>query len=104
MKLIMCTKCNDVYSINSKELRRCYCGATAGKYNEDGKSARIYGDCALPLGMYSEDVLEVGRMFERMKEIDIDTEHNMVRQIRCHANLVIGQANITRLSIGELNE
>jgi len=49
MKLLMCLKCFDVFSL-TKKVRVCSCGATKGKQMEDGLNAVYSGEC-VPLGM-----------------------------------------------------
>ncbi len=48
MKLIYCTKCQDVVRLVREE-RHCRCGLSAGIYTEDGLNATYSGPC-LPLG------------------------------------------------------
>ena len=49
MKLLMCLKCFDVFSL-TKKVRVCSCGAAKGKYMEDGLNAIYSGEC-VPLGV-----------------------------------------------------
>jgi len=51
MKLIYCPICQDVVKLwhQDDEARFCHCGASFGKYDEDGLHATIYGE-AIPLG------------------------------------------------------
>lgn len=51
MKLIYCPRCHDVVKLWQKdEARFCTCGASFGKYEEDGLNATIYGE-AIPIGI-----------------------------------------------------
>jgi len=48
MKLILCPRCHDVVRLWDT-IRRCSCGDSAGYYEADGVTARIYGS-AIPVG------------------------------------------------------
>lgn len=50
MKLILCTKCQDVFRLSLTE-RRCACGASAGQYEADDWHAWFRGRHAVPLGI-----------------------------------------------------
>lgn len=47
MKLLLCLKCADIFSLSRKE-KYCGCGETSGKYIDD-LNAEISGDCQ-PIG------------------------------------------------------
>lgn len=49
MKLIMCKKCADVYSLELLNEKHCKCGETMGMY-VDELNAVYSGDYAIPIG------------------------------------------------------
>lgn len=51
MKLLLCIKCSDVFSLTTEE-RACNCGKSSGRY-VDQLNAEIKGDC-MPLGFANE--------------------------------------------------
>lgn len=56
MKLILCTKCSDVFKIES-ETRKCKCGYSVGRYT-DNINAIYYGNYAKPLGIVNSSLVE----------------------------------------------
>lgn len=48
MKLILCSKCHDVVALHFR-YRECLCGASGGRYEEDGRNA-VITPAAIPLG------------------------------------------------------
>jgi hypothetical protein len=56
MKLIFCPRCQDVRKL-SYDLRTCECGASWGKYYEDGLSAMIGGE-AIAVGFNNSNFLD----------------------------------------------
>jgi hypothetical protein len=54
MKLLLCTHCQDVFKLSHQE-RRCECGATRGRYLEDGHHA-VYSGPGVPLGLDNIDL------------------------------------------------
>lgn len=57
MKLILCRKCGDVFSLRVEEERSCFCGLSKGKYHSDGLHAEIHGKHALPLGFNNSSLV-----------------------------------------------
>lgn len=57
MKLLLCTKCNDVFNLIVEKEKTCSCGATVGQYKEDGLFAWYKGDHAIPLAFHNTDVV-----------------------------------------------
>lgn len=55
MKLLVCIKCSDVFSLR-KEERKCVCGKSKGKYL-DNLNAEFSGPC-LPLGFANSSFVE----------------------------------------------
>lgn len=49
MKLLLCLKCDDVFSLRTERVRKCLCKASSGGYEADGLSA-FYKGPALMLG------------------------------------------------------
>lgn len=49
MKLLLCLKCDDVFSLRTEQVRECLCKASSGGYEADGLSA-FYKGPALMLG------------------------------------------------------
>ena len=49
MKLIYCSRCNDIVKLRHDKVRVCFCGRSGGWYHKDGLTATITGD-AIPLG------------------------------------------------------
>lgn len=49
MKLILCTKCHDVFKLDVVD-RSCKCGACTGRYLKNEIDARYQGEHAVPLG------------------------------------------------------
>ncbi|MGH7164992.1 MAG: hypothetical protein ACREIS_05640 [Nitrospiraceae bacterium] len=56
MKLILCTKCHDVVKLRVSEERQCRCGASRGRYEQDGWSAWFSGKHAVPLGIINQSL------------------------------------------------
>lgn len=50
MKLILCSTCSDIVKLHTSMLRTCLCGASWGRYLNDGHTA-TYGGKAVPLGI-----------------------------------------------------
>lgn len=50
MKLLFCKACVDVRKLSTRTITVCDCGASKGKYLEDGLNATVEGDRALVLG------------------------------------------------------
>lgn len=109
MKLVACGECNDIFGLIGK-LKYCRCGASAGMYNEDALSATIYGDSALALGMYSGDIRDALIMHNELLDDEdwgIDKMTEAVNQkllIRCYANITLGNTNVTRKDINEVEQ
>lgn len=59
MKLLLCEECHDVVALRS-EVRHCACGASWGRYLEDGLHAEI-GGAALVIGV---DNFALGRVLD----------------------------------------
>lgn len=59
MKLLMCLKCFDVFSL-TKKVRTCSCGETKGKQLEDGLNAVYSGEC-VPLGMTNTSLSDAAK-------------------------------------------
>lgn len=55
MKLILCTKCHDVFKLSKRE-RSCGCGACVGAYEPDGWHAWFRGTAAVPLGILNQSL------------------------------------------------
>ena len=55
MKLLYCTKCNDIKKLQY-ETTTCHCGESSGHYQQDGVHAVISGPC-VALGLLNMDVL-----------------------------------------------
>ena len=49
MKLLVCVKCNDVFSVRTAEEKSCSCGLSKGQYKADGLHANYSGPC-FPVG------------------------------------------------------
>lgn len=58
MKLLLCIKCSDIFSLTMDE-RTCKCGKSSGKY-VDQLNAEIKGDC-MPLGFANQSFLDALR-------------------------------------------
>jgi hypothetical protein len=56
MKLLICLKCQDVFKLSTKRERSCECGATKGRYLEDGINAVHSG--GVPLGFSNPSLVE----------------------------------------------
>jgi len=54
MKLLLCIKCSDVFSLNFKE-KTCACGETKGRY-VDELNAEISGNCE-PIGFANDSFI-----------------------------------------------
>lgn len=59
MKLLLCSNCNDVFSLNMY-LKRCSCGGAEGQY-VDKINATYSGKDAVPLGFNNLSVVEAVR-------------------------------------------
>ncbi len=55
MKLLFCKTCGDVVKLR-KSPTLCECGASQGRYEEDGHHAVVYGENARVIGMDNHDV------------------------------------------------
>ncbi len=55
MKLLLCLKCNDIFSLDFFE-KSCSCGSTKGKYL-DQKFAEYCGEFAVPLGISNPSLI-----------------------------------------------
>jgi hypothetical protein len=58
MKLLLCIKCNDIFSLTMEE-RTCKCGKSSGKL-VDPLNAEIKGDC-MPIGFAKQSFLDALR-------------------------------------------
>lgn len=56
MKLLVCRRCGYVDALK-REPRRCRCGESGGKYNEDGDTATVWGEHVFLLGLHNHRVL-----------------------------------------------
>ena len=57
MKLLLCTKCSDVFSLKVKKVRTCSCGEIAGEYT-DNYNARYWGAYAIPIGFANSSLVD----------------------------------------------
>lgn len=55
MKLLNCTKCNDIVSLASSVTRVCLCGASKGRYLQNGVTALVTGNHVRVLGMLNTE-------------------------------------------------
>ena len=62
MKLIFCPYCEDVVKLTRYD-RSCICGASGGKYLEDGLHAEIRGK-AVPVGIDNRSFVEALKLYE----------------------------------------
>lgn len=60
MKLLLCSKCDDVIKLTVGKWRRCECGQTSGRYLEDGDKAEVSEGCIV-LGINSTSLSEAVR-------------------------------------------
>ena len=56
MKLLLCLKCNDIFSLDLK-MKKCSCGKTKGQYI-DNLNAIYEGDSAMPIGISNPSLKE----------------------------------------------
>lgn len=56
MKLLACLECSDVRALH-REVVRCKCGASAGRYLEDGLNAEYTGEDAILLALDNNGLL-----------------------------------------------
>lgn len=66
MKLLLCLKCSDIFSLSRKE-KTCSCGETKGKYIDE-LNAEISGDCE-PIGFANTS------FFKALKMQRIENKH-----------------------------
>lgn len=59
MKLLLCLKCSDVFSLNFKE-KTCGCGETKGRYIDE-LNAEISGNCE-PIGFANNSFIDALKM------------------------------------------
>jgi len=60
MKLLLCTKCQDIFKLQNEE-RSCVCGSISGKYLNNSEA--IYsGDCAIPIGFSNNSLVSALRL------------------------------------------
>lgn len=59
MKLLLCLKCSDIFSLRMEE-RLCVCGLTKGKYI-DNLNAEVSGPC-MPIGFANDSFIRSLRM------------------------------------------
>lgn len=60
MKLLLCLKCSDIFSLRTEKERTCLCGSTKGKYI-DNLNAEISGPC-MPIGFANSSFLQALKM------------------------------------------
>lgn len=62
MKLLLCFKCNDVFSLKTSEMTTCTCGQTSGQY-VDNLNAEVSGvkDKFMVLGFDNSSLIEAIR-------------------------------------------
>lgn len=60
MKLLVCRSCGYVDALKRYD-RRCTCGESGGRYNEDGDTATVWGDKVFLLGLNNRWVLHCAR-------------------------------------------
>jgi antitoxin component YwqK of YwqJK toxin-antitoxin module len=62
MKLLMCSKCNDVFNLGYT-LKTCQCGVTKGKYLSDDESKKHgiveYTDSGIPLVIKNNSLVHI---------------------------------------------
>jgi len=61
MKLLLCMKCSDIFSLTFED-RTCKCGETSGKYIDD-LNAEIKGEC-MPIGFANSSFINALKMQE----------------------------------------
>jgi hypothetical protein len=59
MKLLHCSKCNDVRNLVAGSIRKCSCGSSGGIY-EDHTNAVLWGPYCRPLAIANEDLAPNG--------------------------------------------
>lgn len=67
MKLLLCRQCSDIVKLGY-EPRACRCGASEGRYLEDGLHAEIRGEFAMCLGFANSSFVKALHHHEDMPE------------------------------------
>lgn len=60
MKLLLCLKCSDIFSLRTDAERSCVCGKTKGKYI-DNLNTEISGPC-MPIGFKNSSFIDSLKM------------------------------------------
>jgi len=55
MKLILCKRCQDVFKLQTTQ-RECGCGATWGRYDDDGLHAVYDAEFGVPIGFHNSSL------------------------------------------------
>jgi len=55
MKLILCRRCQDVFKLQTTQ-RECGCGATWGRYDDDGLNAVYSDEFGVPIGFKNDSL------------------------------------------------
>lgn len=58
MKLLYCTACLDVFSLDIAHRKMCQCGRVYGEYRADGVHAVYGGETAVPIGITNSSLHE----------------------------------------------
>jgi hypothetical protein len=62
MKLLNCTRCNDIIALTTKVVRTCACQSSRGAYRDGGVVAVIAGEPARVLGMLNSEYVRSMRV------------------------------------------
>ncbi len=55
MKMLFCPACNELFNIDKKNIKKCSCGKTVGKYEKNGTITYSYG---IPIGFRPQSFKE----------------------------------------------
>ncbi len=55
MKLLNCTRCNDIIAMTSSTVRNCMCGMSKGRYLKNGLTGIICGKYARLIGLLNQE-------------------------------------------------
>lgn len=88
MKLIACSKCNDLMVLVNDYTRTCFCGAVGGKYLDDNITAVVNKD-ALVMGIDNNGLTLAKRMANHHKEVEFRIDFFFTGWIPNHPGEVI---------------
>lgn len=66
MKLLFCRACSDVVKL-TREIRRCQCGASRGRYIDDDWHAEVWGESVEVVGLRNDSLMSAVRVLDSLQ-------------------------------------